>query len=126
MSGEVKAKRSPLELESSEIRFDALLGHKHLTEAETKLIRRHPGQDDHVLLNPLLRWRLFWDIFVSVMLFYNGVAIPVSVAYAVVESYTNPIFWINRFVDICFIGYNKSFALNPSYHNTFNLQLILV
>jgi hypothetical protein len=104
MAEEGKVKKTALELESSEIRFNELLDHQQLTEAETNLIKRNLGHEDHVILNPLLRWRLCWDIFVSLMLFYNGVAIPISVAFAVVESYSNPIFWINRFVDMCFIG----------------------
>ena len=104
MPKEGKSKRSPFEVDVGDINFDDLMDHHDLTEAQTNLIKRPVSDDNFVMLNPLYKWRLGWDIFVSIMLFYNGVAIPVAVAFAVQESHMHPLFWINRFVDICFIG----------------------
>jgi hypothetical protein len=57
-----------------------------------------------VLINPLLKPRLYWDVILSILFFYNATVIPIYICYGIGESIYDPVFWINRFVDLCFFG----------------------
>ena len=62
------------------------------------------GEHSLVSLNPLWKQRLHWDVILSVLFFYNATVIPIYICYGIGESIYDPIFWINRFVDLCFFG----------------------
>lgn len=57
-----------------------------------------------VSINPLSKPRLRWDLLLSLLVFYNATVIPIYMAYRIGESISDPLFWINRVVDLCFMG----------------------
>ncbi len=56
-----------------------------------------------VSIHPLMKPRLYWDLFLSILLFFNGIIIPLHISYGIIESSYDPIFWINRFIDMIFL-----------------------
>mmetsp|Transcript_9126 Transcript_9126/g.13739 ORF Transcript_9126/g.13739 Transcript_9126/m.13739 type:complete len:972 (+) Transcript_9126:335-3250(+) len=96
--------KSPMEVELNHIKFDELLGHD-LTADQVGIMKLYLKEHaTKVSLNPLLKPRLHWDFFLSALLFFNSIAVPLSVAYAIGETAEEPLFWVNRIVDLFFIA----------------------
>jgi hypothetical protein len=80
-------------------------GHNASPQGISKVPQHGSSKDEKfVSINPLLKPRLYWDVSLSILFFYNAAVIPIYMAYGIGESVSDPIFWINRVVDLCFFG----------------------
>jgi hypothetical protein len=86
----------------------------------SKLTQHGSPTDERIVsINPLLKPRLYWDVCLSILFFYNATVIPYYMAYGIGESISDPVFWINRVVDSCFFGtVNNLSSLTCSDRNT--------
>lgn len=64
-------------------------------------------EETNVSVNPLSKLRVRWDLLLSLLLFYNATVIPIYMAYGIGESISDPVFWINRIVDLLFFGIHE-------------------
>ena len=66
--------------------------------------QREIKEEALVILNPLSRFKYYFDLISSLFLFFNGIIIPLYISFALGESLYDCIFWINRFIDLTFLG----------------------
>lgn len=91
---------------SGEINFNKLVTHQ-LSKEKAERVTTNAVFDvttSLVRFNPLHRFRKLWDITLSFLLAYNLVVTPFTIGFGMSEGTGSAIFWLNRVVDIFFMG----------------------
>lgn len=91
---------------TGEINFKNLLTHDLSKEKADRITTDFvfDSSSKLVLFNPLKQFRKMWDILLSFLLAFNLLVTPFTIGFSLVEGTSSVIFWLNRFVDLLFMG----------------------
>ena len=105
---------------SPEINFNNLVKHELSKEKADRITTDFTvdASSKLVIFNPLRRFRKMWDILLSFLLAFNLVVTPFTIGFSMLEGTGSVIFWLNRFVDLLFIGKLLSLSLSHTHTRT--------
>ena len=107
---------------TSEIDLASMVQHKLSEEKFHKIKSVVETPSSLVRFNPLQPFRKTWDILLSFLLAFNLIEIPFVVGFSLLQGIESGIFWLNRIVDMIFIGVMKTFA--PTLHSMLYYQVV--